>query len=287
MTARHLLSHPIYALVAATLSIVSAALADNRLNCSAYATKAVGQQQQNQMLGCGLKGIGWSAKFEEHLHWCQLPNVKMAHLTEADRIRANAIKKCHRDKKKLNIGSAKKEAEKRKKEAEKRDVICGVYATMARRQYKEAIAKKCGFKGKRWSGKVNDHRAWCLNVTTKTADAETARRAASLKKCSATRLFSRPKVDMRKSGIHGKLPVDVCLSNVRVFCTRKITAEKFCNQKGFKTVEAYSTEVGYSKPKGALATTGPGMVSGYLESKGYCGGQKCRYFTRIICKHAK
>ena len=181
------------------------AVADASLNCAAYGAKAAKQQKKKQKLGCGFKGIGWSANAQEHSNWCKLPQVTMGHLTQADRTRQNAIDQCKRDKRKLGIGAAKK------KKAAERDIFCGQYAIKARDQNRENSTNKCGFKGGRWSDNVNGHRAWCLGVSRKTADAETAKRAGSLKECTATHLFSRPRVDMRKSGIHGKLPIDHCL----------------------------------------------------------------------------
>ncbi len=284
--------------LAAGLGAPPSAKADANLNCHAYASNAVKQQNQNLANACGLAGIGWSGNYQAHFAWCRLPNVNITHVSRADRHRKTALAKCYRSKRrlnlkakrKLNVGKAK---DRLKKHQAKRDTFCGVYATEARQQYQDAVAKKCGFSGGRWSANVNTHRAWCLKVSEAAAKAESAHRVAALQGCSQGKLFSRPKTPVR-SRPFGRLPVSECLSRKdldlqnkrgRLFgCKRQIAADAFCRSKGYRRAHSFSMEVATSPSKGPLATTGSRPVAGFLKGRGYCGGQKCVYFNRIVCQ---
>ena len=258
------------------LTPTDSAIADDNLDCRVYATKAVAQQEKNQLLGCGLKGVGWSTNFQEHFNWCKLPQVKITHVTEADRIRKNAINKCSADKKRLNVkGEKKRQADHKKK----MDVKCGQYAIQARDQFKVAQKHKCGFAGGRWSNNVNGHRAWCLKAGLTAAANETNTRKNALAKCTEVKAFRYPKGRKVKGR---RWPLDVCTSYERLFCTETV-AENFCKKMGYR-VAAYWVTDSASSPPGS-STTAPAVVSSFLDHKGYCGGRKCTFFIQINCKH--
>ena len=73
-------------------------LADANLNCNAYAQSAVNQQAMNLKLKCGFKGGAWSSNYAGHAAWCKQTNVKMADLTNQQKIRQKALNSCSQKK---------------------------------------------------------------------------------------------------------------------------------------------------------------------------------------------
>ena len=182
-------------LVAALGTMPERLMADSTLNCGAYATKAVEQERQNQLLGCGFPsdhmGVGWSMDFNAHLQWCQQPNIKMENLTAHDRVREAAIQDCAQGREpaenelKIEVlpptiilptpGPAPDTAT--------LDILCGRYALDARRQNEENGRFDCGVTGGRWSADVSGHRNWCMTAGIGAADEETRIRNAMLNDC--------------------------------------------------------------------------------------------------------
>jgi len=274
------------------LATPNVAQADQYLNCDIYAKQAVQQQQHNITKKCGQSGVGWSNSYQAHFNWCRQANVKINHVSDAHRFRAELLAKCNSSK-----AGLQPEPKFKPKVSAQNDIACGKYAIRAREQNHQARQRKCGFKGGAWSDNVNGHRSWCLNAGIAKATAQSNARKAKIIRCNITKKFSRPTVNMRKSGIYGRLPIDTCLINIvrrgirqadkALYCNTRQTAERFCANQGYRQVEAYSTEVAVSKSKPIGSTTGPRQISGFLDDKGYCGGRKCTYFNRIICKHPK
>lgn len=77
-----------------SLTLASVARADANLNCDAYATAAVGENQQNVALGCGFVGPAWSNDFPGHRGWCLLPATEMSDLVREDNARVVALEQC-------------------------------------------------------------------------------------------------------------------------------------------------------------------------------------------------
>jgi len=143
------------------LAWVGPTMANQNLNCDAYAAAAVAQQQQNVRLGCGYNNGAWSTDYNGHRNWCLQRNVAMANLTEQDRGRAGALKICQ----------AKTRA-------------CDTYAAVALMQSRYNDAGSCGFTGGRWSPDVAGHRGWCMAVNPEQSSAEMKKRAATLQGCN-------------------------------------------------------------------------------------------------------
>ena len=60
---------------------------------------------------------------------------------------------------------------------------CGAYVRLTVAQAKANIAKKCGFKGPRWSLNVAGHKKWCEDVGPAEWRAELKKRDQMLAKC--------------------------------------------------------------------------------------------------------
>lgn len=73
----------------ASLAIVSLAMtlparAGNPVQCTAYATSAVAQQNKNISAGCGYTGAAWQSNWAAHYAWCMgAPNWQIHHETQA------------------------------------------------------------------------------------------------------------------------------------------------------------------------------------------------------------
>ncbi|NOX81786.1 MAG: hypothetical protein GXP06_02120, partial [Alphaproteobacteria bacterium] len=137
------------------LAIYIAPVSAEELNCSAYATKAVAQNQQNQDMGCGFEGGAWLSDFDAHFNWCRTTN--MAGLTTEDNARAAALKSCVVDQKDAEKAAeaerAAAEAERVAAEAAQRQKIdsCQSYARSAVEQQAINASRQCGFSGGGWS----------------------------------------------------------------------------------------------------------------------------------------
>lgn len=60
-------------LALATVALATVALAlpaRAQANCQWYATTALKQQQDNERLKCGFKGLAWHTDLKAHLSWC-------------------------------------------------------------------------------------------------------------------------------------------------------------------------------------------------------------------------
>lgn len=157
-----------FVVVLGATAVSSAARAAQNLNCGAYATKAVEQQNQNILLNCGLTGIGWSADFQAHFNWCRLDQVTMAHVTEADRFRADAITQC-----------AAKPAQDQQ--------ACQAYAQEAVAQQKGNKNRGCALKGATWSEDYAAHFNWCLKADQGARNAAQNARNQQLSGCLAAK----------------------------------------------------------------------------------------------------
>ncbi len=64
--------------------------------------------------------------------------------------------------------------------------ICIGYSNTAVLQYQEAVQRKCGFSGPRWSNNTPHHYNWCIRGNNhKRANVENQRRAQELQQCKA------------------------------------------------------------------------------------------------------
>jgi hypothetical protein len=148
--------------VAATIALLSRPIdADQNLNCDAYATKAVAQQNENLALHCGFEGGAWSADFNGHRAWCRLPGVEMVNLTNEDRARDTGLRICKR-----------------------KIATCSDYATLAVTQNQKNRLWGCGFAGGRWSDNADGHRNWCITADVSQTNSESQGRQTALLKCS-------------------------------------------------------------------------------------------------------
>lgn len=263
----------------AGLFVASPGLADQNLNCNQYASQAVTQHKKNIVEKCGFHGAGWSANYKEHLDWCQLDIVKMEHLTYSDSARTTALKQC----------AAKNAAQKTELKPGPKfepvvtprvDARCGQYALNARQQNQENHVNNCGFTGGDWSDDVNGHRAWCIKTKSTAVDLAhiTQARVRQLTKCKTAKVFDNPKGRKVKGR---RWPLDECNSSDRLFCGETI-ARDFCKRQGFNKVASFVKGSASSPPAKNRGT--PGVVSSYLDYKGYCGGRTCTFFRQITCK---
>lgn len=143
-------------------TLATSAHADDNLNCDAYATAAVAQQERNVALGCGYGGGAWSTDYYGHRNWCLQGNVRMADLTEEDGGRAGALEIC----------LAKTQA-------------CDAYAAVALQQSRLNDEAACGQTGGRWSPDVAGHRAWCMVAPPDASRTEMELRSTILQACTA------------------------------------------------------------------------------------------------------
>jgi hypothetical protein len=136
-------------------------LADQNLNCGAYAATAVEQQNQNAALGCGLKGGAWHADFQRHFNWCVQPNVKMANLTKEDNYRKDALAQC----------SARRSA-------------CEKYASSAVAAQGVNQQMSCGYSGGGWHSDYQRHFGWCIVAQAGAPDQVAVVRKLHLEQCA-------------------------------------------------------------------------------------------------------
>ena len=148
------------AMVVSNLSTTELALADANLNCSAYATAAVEQQNQNVALGCGLTGGAWHTDFQRHFNWCVQPNVKMTNLTTEDNYRKNALAQCTA-----------------------RRASCESYASSAVAAQSYNMQNNCGFTGGAWHSDYQRHFGWCMTAEAHRPGQETLTRNMHIQQC--------------------------------------------------------------------------------------------------------
>lgn len=153
------------ALAATALALSVNARADQNLNCDAYAAAAVAQQNENLAARCGFSGGAWSANYEGHRAWCQLPGVGMANLTHEDRARADGLKLC-----------------------KQKQAACADYASLAVEQNQSNRRFNCGLAGGRWSDDATGHRDWCMIANVNETTNESRARHAALLKCAVKKV---------------------------------------------------------------------------------------------------
>jgi hypothetical protein len=158
--------------VLALIGLAGPALADANLNCSAYAGIAVQQQEQNQSLGCGFQGGGWSTDFQAHYQWCASAGVTMANLVTEDEGRKQALNEC------IARPQLAQEA-------------CIEYAQNAVIAAGTAAEGQCGLQGGAWSTDFASHFNWCLTASDANRASETAARANQIQGCYAARAVIR------------------------------------------------------------------------------------------------
>ncbi|QKK03412.1 MAG: hypothetical protein HND55_12530 [Pseudomonadota bacterium] len=159
-------------LVAMLLWAAPKVAADQRHpGCERYAAAAVGQQQQNLELGCGLSGPAWNADHSAHYNWCMHGENHERFAAAEERRRAERLASCR---------SAATPP------GRVQDTACTDYAETAVGQHQENLDRDCGFTGPRWSPDFQGHYAWCLDGDNleRFAPAEQKRRAEALEACS-------------------------------------------------------------------------------------------------------
>lgn len=139
---------------------VQPAFASPDLNCGAYATAAIEQQNQNVALGCGFSGNAWHTDFQRHFGWCARPDVRMENLTTEDYARKDALAKC----------SA-------------RQASCQAYAQQAVSAQQFNVQNNCGFSGGAWHTDYQRHYGWCITVDEARANQETLVRTMHTQQC--------------------------------------------------------------------------------------------------------
>ncbi|MDD3846396.1 MAG: hypothetical protein PHC90_08545 [Syntrophorhabdaceae bacterium] len=132
--------------------------------CQQYARTAVSQNQQNLNKKCGYAGARWTGDYQGHYKWC-LGNQQSVADSET-RARADALRQCQANQ--ANRGP-----------------LCQKYASTAVSQNQQNLAKKCGYKGARWTGDYQGHYKWCLGNQQSVADSETKVRADELNRCQS------------------------------------------------------------------------------------------------------
>jgi len=75
-------------------AFASTAQAGPQHNCNNYAAQAVVDYEKAAFNSCGVSGLGWTADFNMHKSWCEMPHITMADLTKWDRMRKDAVSKC-------------------------------------------------------------------------------------------------------------------------------------------------------------------------------------------------
>jgi len=147
------------------------ALADNNLNCNAYAQSAIDQQNQNLKQKCGFKGGRWSLDFAGHLNWCKKSNIKMHNLTNEQKARIKALGQCT---------STKQQAKDQQKEQKLEAARCGLYALAAPK-----IVADHGKACNKNNGKPSKFqlKQYCKKIGSKAAMAENKQLLRDAKSC--------------------------------------------------------------------------------------------------------
>ena len=258
----------------------SAALADNNLNCNAYAQAAVAHQQQNLKLRCGFSGRRWSLNHARHFTWCRLANVRMANLTFEDRARANALNAC-KAKVTTKGGSSPIAAACRK-------------AATAAQAWRGAVQQACkGLpEGREWPASWQSDFQNCLNRGVPHMDRQNAERKRIAGACARkkrTRTFTTKDRLRHNTGRYGWLPIDVCNNKDRGPGTSglyntcgKQWANELCKRFGYARV----TKIGPTRPNDQRASKfgvkADRPSTWWAGSRRICHG-RCFYFTSITC----
>lgn len=162
------MTHVLYSIALALAAVASPTLADENLNCDAYAGAAVAQNQQNLAQNCGFTGGRWISQAKPHYDWCRAPTTQMEHLVVEDESRTAALAEC------ANRAIVAQQA-------------CQAYAQQAVGAAEAAIANACGIGGGGWSRNYADHFNWCLGAPQAARDQETAARTNQLQGCIAAK----------------------------------------------------------------------------------------------------
>jgi hypothetical protein len=148
-----------------------------QIECGAYADTAVKQNQQAINNKCGFKGNRWTSNRDSHYNWCMHGNnLKFTKQETANR--AKDINNCPKIATKVAILPPNLSPNQAKMS------VCLNYAETAVKQNQQAISKKCGFKGNRWSSNRDHHYNWCMHGNNiKFTKQGTNDRAKDLKSC--------------------------------------------------------------------------------------------------------
>lgn len=142
------------------------ARASGHLNCDAYASTAVIQQQFNLNAHCGITGGGWSTDYNGHRNWCMLDTTTMADLTRETDGRAAALQTCQ--------GS--------------RDQVCQAYAQGAVNRAERNVSSGCNIQDSAFDNNYQGHFDWCKSVPTAVSTGEAQRREEQLGQCLTQKL---------------------------------------------------------------------------------------------------
>ncbi|QKK03413.1 MAG: hypothetical protein HND55_12535 [Pseudomonadota bacterium] len=147
--------------------------------CERYAAAAVGQQQQNLELGCGLSGPAWNADHRSHYNWCIHGENYERFAAAEERRRAERLASCR---------SAATPP------GRVQDTACTDYVETAVGQHQENLDRDCGFTGPRWSKDIQSHRNWCMRVSETQRRQEQMARELALQQQCARRMDPGPPV---------------------------------------------------------------------------------------------
>lgn len=131
-----------------------------RLDCAAYAQRALLQYEESNRLACGFAGPAWHSNAFTHRDWCETvrPAVMEGEIARRDA----ALAECRFD---------------------ARARTCPEFAAAAVRAHAINEANACGFTGPEWSADAVGHRATCEVLAPSAATAATTRRRDQVRQC--------------------------------------------------------------------------------------------------------
>lgn len=273
------------------MMMANVSVADDKVDCDAYARITVQQAKEAKQRGCGLSGPVWSLDYSFHKTWCLKSNVHMADLTRENNLRLAGLQQCK------DTSSKKYDAWRAKQKA------CLVFAKKAQKLRTE-INKACPSDGE-WPVPLKQDVDHCMkNGGANKVNIENVKRTGKIASCQAAGQKAKLQVTRTfphsgKKGTRRKrfLPVDVCLRKFYkdgswVFglgggitdvpaaweCGKRV-ADAFCITNGYVEAIKYPVKVydNGSDMDGRFASTY------WIGSKKACHG-KCAGFSSITCK---
>jgi hypothetical protein len=210
------------AMVSAWLLTLSAQ-AQEELNCGAYASAAVAQQQHNVQQGCGFTGPAWSADFNAHFAWCQ-SGAQMADLTREDRARSDLLAQCTAQQAQQEAQEAAEQAQQQAQQ-EQKIADCQEYARKAVEHQSANQYLKCGFSGGAWSANHAAHFDWCMGAPQAAVNQEDSTRYSQLQGCISV-------LEQQKAAQQAKLQSDCQYYADVAVCMRSRANQLDCSVSG-------------------------------------------------------
>lgn len=273
------------------LLMTASSIADDKVDCDAYAKHTVKQAKEAKQRGCGFGGPIWSMDYNFHKQWCLRGDVHMANLTQENNKRLAGLNQCkHKSSKNFETHRLKEKK-------------CLAYAKEAQK-LREKINKACPSAGE-WPVSLKKDVQYCMQKGgAEYVRIENVKRVGKISKCKHQAQSSKLNLEKTfphsgKKGTRRKrwLPVDVCLRKYYkdgswVFglgggikdvppswgCGKRV-ADAFCISKGYVEAIKYPVKVynNGSDMDGQFASTY------WIGSKKACHG-KCAGFSSITCK---